>query len=58
MLNTQKTFCDYLDNVKIELDKAHSLGLFEELEKNIHISENLKQDITEAELIVPVVGGF
>ena len=58
MLNAQKTFCDYLDNVKMELDKAHSSGLFEELKKNIHISESLKQDIAKAELIVPVVGAF
>ena len=58
MLNTQKTFCDYLDNVKTELGKASSSGLFEELKKNIHISESLKQDIAEAELIVPVVGAF
>lgn len=58
MLNTQKTFCDYLNNVKMELDKASSLGLFEELKENIHISESLKQDIAEAELIVPVVGAF
>ena len=58
MLQTQKRFCDYLDNVKTELGKASSSGLFEELEKNIHTSEALKQDIAEAELIVPVVGAF
>ena len=58
MLQTQKRFCDYLDNVKTELGKASSSGLFEELKKNIHTSEALKQDIAEAELIVPVVGAF
>lgn len=58
MLQIQKKFCDYLDNVKTELGKASSSGLFEELKKNIHISESLKQDIAEAELIVPVVGAF
>ncbi len=58
MLQTQKRFCDYLDNVKTELGKARSSGLFEEVEKNIHTSEALKQDIAEAELIVPVVGAF
>ena len=58
MLNTQKTFCDYLDNIKTELGKANSSGLFEELKKNIHTSEALKQSIAEAELIVPVVGAF
>ena len=58
MLQTQKRFCDYLDNVKMELGKGSSSGLFEELEKNIHTSEALRQDIAEAELIVPVVGAF
>lgn len=58
MLNAQKTFCDYLNNVKTELGKASFSGLFEELKENIHISESLKQDIAEAELIVPVVGAF
>ena len=56
MLQIQNFFCDYLDNVKTELGKASSSGLFEELKNNIHISESLKQDIAEAELIVPVVG--
>lgn len=58
MLQTQKRFCDYLDNVKTELGKASSSGLFEEQQKNIHTSEALKQSIAEAELIVPVVGAF
>ena len=58
MLQTQKEFCDYLDNVKTELGKASSSGLFEELKKNIHTSEALRQNIAEAELIVPVVGAF
>lgn len=58
MIQTQSTFCDYLDDVKKELDKAGSSGFFEEIKKNIHSIESLKQDITEAELIVPVVGAF
>ena len=58
MIQTQSTFCDYLDNVKKELDEAGSSGFFEEIEKNIHSIESLKQDIAKAELIVPVVGAF
>ena len=30
MLQTQKKFCEYLDNIKKELGKASSSGLFEE----------------------------
>ena len=58
MLQTQKKFCDYLDEIKTKLGKASSSGLFEELKKNIYTSEALKQNIAEAELIVPVVGAF
>ena len=58
MLQTQKKFCDYLDAVKTELGKARALELFEEFKNNIHTSEALKQNIAEAELIVPVVGAF
>ena len=58
MIQTQSTFCDYLDNVKKELNEAGSSGFFEEIEKNIHSIESLKQDIAKAELIVPVVGAF
>ena len=58
MIRTQSTFCDYLDDVKTELDKAGSSGFFEEIKKNIHSTESLKQDIAKAELIVPVVGAF
>ena len=58
MIRTQSTFCNYLDDVKTELDKAGSSGFFEEIEKNIHSIESLNQDIAEAELIVPVVGAF
>ena len=58
MLQTQKMFLDYLDEVKTELGQAGSSGLFEELQKNIPTLEALKQGIAEAELIVPVVGAF
>ena len=58
MLQTQKKFCDYLDEIKTKLGKASPSGLFEELKKNIYTSEALKQNIAEAELIVPVVGAF
>ena len=58
MLQTQKKFCDYLDEIKTKLGKASASGLFEELKKNIYTSEALKQNIAEAELIVPVVGAF
>ena len=58
MLQTQRTFCDYLDGVKAELNKASALGVFEELGKNIQSAEVLKREIAEAELVVPVVGAF
>lgn len=55
MLQTQSTFCDYLNKVKSELDRASSLGMFEELEKD---TQSLNHEIAEAELVVPVVGAF
>ena len=58
MLQTQRTFCDYLDGVKAELTRASTLGVFEELGKNIQSAEVLKREIAEAELVVPVVGAF
>lgn len=58
MLQTQRTFCDYLDGVKAELNKASALGVFEEPKKNIQSAEVLKREIAEAELVVPVVGAF
>ena len=56
MLKNQKEFIGYLDEVKTELEKADSS--FEDIQKNTHASETLKQEIGEAELIVPVVGAF
>ena len=56
MLQKQKEFIDYLDGVRTELDKAGSS--FEDIQKNVHALEGLKQEIGEAELIVPVVGAF
>ena len=56
MLQKQKEFLDYLDGVRVELDKADSS--FEDIQKNVHALEGLKQEIGEAELIVPVVGAF
>ena len=58
MLQTQSAFCDYLDGIKAELDRTSALGVFEELGKNIQSAEELKRDIAEAELVVPVVGAF
>ena len=58
MLQTQRTFCDYLDGVKAELTRASALGVFEELGKNIQSAEVLKREIAEAELVVPVIGAF
>ena len=58
MLQTQRTFCDYLDGVKAELTRASALGVFEELGKNIQSAEALKREIAEAELVVPVIGAF
>lgn len=58
MLDTQRKFFDYLDEVKTELDKANSSGLFKDIEKSIRSIEPLKQSIAQAELIVPMVGAF
>ncbi len=55
MLQTQQQFLAYLDGVKAELSKARSM---EAIEKNIQSIEPLKQNLAEAELIVPVVGAF
>ena len=54
MLQTQQTFLDYLDAVQAELGRAGSGGL----QENIQAIERLKQELAEAELIVPVVGAF
>ena len=55
MLRTQQRFLDYLDAVQAELGKAGSVG---DLKKTIQAIEPLKQELAEAELIVPVVGAF
>ena len=55
MLQTQQKFLNYLHEAQVELGKVNSVG---DLQKNIQAIEPLKQDIAEAELIVPVVGAF
>ena len=55
MLKIQRKFLDYLDEIKAELGKTDSA---EELQKNIKAIESLRQELAEAELIVPVVGAF
>ena len=55
MLRTQQQFLDYLGAVQAELGKAGSVG---DIEKNVQAIEPLKQELAEAELIVPVVGAF
>ena len=55
MLQTQQQFLDYLDAVQAKLGASGSVG---DLQENMAAIEPLKRELTEAELIVPVVGAF